>query len=74
MQEPSVGRIERFASSAQFTLEQAQDAASDEARRAYSMYGDYSQMAALVDAHAQDSRSALTGTIELEHQRRTLFS
>lgn len=68
------GRIEQFASSAQFTLEQAEDAAKDEAQRAYAMYGDYSQMAALVDSHAQDSRSALTATVELERQRRALFS
>ncbi len=74
MAQEAFGRIEQFASSAQFTLEQAEDAAGDEARRAYSMYGDYSQMAALVDSHAQDSRSALTATVELERQRRALFS
>ncbi|MDE2481123.1 MAG: DctP family TRAP transporter solute-binding subunit [bacterium] len=67
------GRIEHFANSAQMTLEQAQDAASDEAARAYAMYGDYSQMAELVASHAQDSREALGATVELERQRRALF-
>jgi tripartite ATP-independent transporter DctP family solute receptor len=74
MAQEAFGRIEQFSSSAQFTLEQAQDAANDEARRAYSMYGDYSQMAALVESHAQDSRAALTSTVELDRQRRALFS
>jgi TRAP-type transport system periplasmic protein len=73
MAQEAFGRIENFASSAQFTLEQAEDAANDEARRAYSMYGDYSQMAALVDMHANDSRTALGATVELERQRRSLF-
>lgn len=68
------GRIEQFASSAQFTLEQAEDAANDEAQRSHAMYGDYSQMAALVEIHAGDSRSALASTVELERQRRALFS
>ena len=68
------GRIEQFASSAQFTLEQAEDAAKDEAQRAYAMFGDYSQMAALVESHASDSREALSSTVELERQRRALFS
>lgn len=74
MAQEAFGRIEQFASSAQFTLEQAEDAAGDEARRAYAMYGDYSQMAALVESHASDSRSALGATAELERQRRALFS
>ncbi|HTU71359.1 MAG TPA: DctP family TRAP transporter solute-binding subunit [Candidatus Baltobacteraceae bacterium] len=74
MAQEAFGRIEQFASSAQFTLEQAEDAANDEARRAYAMYGDYSQMAALVESHVQDSRSAATSTVELERQRRALFS
>jgi tripartite ATP-independent transporter DctP family solute receptor len=74
MAQEAFGRIEQFASSAQFTLEQAQDAANDEARRAYAMFGDYSQMAALVESHAQDSRAALSSTVELERQRRALFS
>jgi methyl-accepting chemotaxis protein len=74
MAQEAFGRIEQFASSAQFTLEQAEDAANDEARRAYAMYGDYSQMAALVESHAQDSRAALSSTVELERQRRALFS
>ena len=73
MAQEAFGRIEQFASSAQFTLEQAEDAANDEARRAYAMYGDYSQMAALVESHANDSRSALGATVELERQRRALF-
>jgi methyl-accepting chemotaxis protein len=74
MAQEAFGRIEQFASSAQFTLEQAQDAAKDEAQRAYAMYGDYSQMAALVESHAADSRAALASTVELERQRRALFS
>jgi len=74
MAQEAFSRIEQFASSAQFTLEQAEDAANDEARRAYAMYGDYSQMAALVESHAQDSRAALGSTVELERQRRALFS
>ncbi len=74
MAQEAFGRIEQFASSAQFTLEQAEDAAKDEAQRSYAMYGDYSQMAALVDSHASDSRAALASTIELERQRRALFS
>jgi TRAP-type transport system periplasmic protein len=73
MAQEAFGRIEQFASSAQFTLEQAEDAANDEARRAYAMYGDYSQMAALVESHASDSRAALSSTVELERQRRGLF-
>jgi len=73
MAQEAFGRIEQFASSAQFTLEQAEDAAKDEARRAYAMYGDYSQMAALVESHASDSRAALSSTVELERQRRALF-
>jgi TRAP-type transport system periplasmic protein len=73
MAQEAFGRIEQFASSAQFTLEQAEDAANDEARRAYAMYGDYSQMAALVESHASDSRAALSSTVELERQRRALF-
>ena len=68
------GRIEQFASSAQFTLEQAEEAAKDEAQRAHAMHGDYSQMAALVEMHAGDSRAALSSTVELERQRRALFS
>ncbi len=67
------GRIEHFANSAQFTLEQAHDAADDEAARAYAMYGDYAQMAQLVDSHARDSREALSATVELERRRRELF-
>jgi len=74
MAQEAFGRIEAFASSAQFTLEQAEDAAKDEAQRAYAMYGDYSQMAALVELHASDSRAALGSTVELERQRRALFS
>ncbi|MBV8637808.1 MAG: DctP family TRAP transporter solute-binding subunit [Candidatus Eremiobacteraeota bacterium] len=74
MAQEAFGRIEQFASSAQFTLEQAEDAAKDEAQRSYAMYGDYSQMAALVESHASDSRSALASTVELERQRRALFS
>ena len=73
MAQEAFNRIEQFASSAQFTLEQAEDAAGDEARRAYSMYGDYSQMAALVESHASDSRAALGATVELERQRRAIF-
>ncbi len=74
MAQEAFGRIEQFASSAQFTLEQAEDAAKDEAQRAYAMFGDYSQMAALVELHAGDSRAALVSTVELERQRRALFS
>jgi tripartite ATP-independent transporter DctP family solute receptor len=74
MAQEAFSRIEQFASSAQFTLEQAEDAAKDEAQRAYAMYGDYSQMAALVESHAQDSRNALASTVELERQRRALFA
>ncbi|HEV7180308.1 MAG TPA: methyl-accepting chemotaxis protein, partial [Candidatus Baltobacteraceae bacterium] len=74
MAQEAFGRIEAFASSAQFTLEQAQEAARDEAQRAFAMYGDYSQMAALVDSHAHDSRTALGSTVELERQRKALFS
>ncbi len=67
------GRIEHFADTAQGTLEQAQEAAGDEAARAYAMFGDYSQMAELVASHAADSREALGATVELERQRRALF-
>jgi len=74
MAQEAFGRIEAFASSAQFTLEQAEDAAKDEAQRAYAMYGDYAQMATLVESHASDSRAALASTVELERQRRALFS
>ncbi len=74
MAQEAFGRIEQFASSAQFTLEQAEGAAKDEAQRAYAMYGDYSQMATLVESHAADSRAALASTVELERQRRALFS
>lgn len=74
MAQEAFGRIEQFASSAQFTLEQAEDAAKDEAQRSYAMFGDYSQMAALVESHAGDSRAALGSTVELERQRRALFS
>jgi tripartite ATP-independent transporter DctP family solute receptor len=74
MAQEAFSRIEQFASSAQMTLEQAEDAARDEAQRAYAMYGDYSQMAALVETHAAESRSALNSTTELERQRRALFA
>jgi hypothetical protein len=38
------------------------------------MSGDYSQMAALVDAYASDSARALGVAVELERQRRALFA
>jgi methyl-accepting chemotaxis protein len=68
------GRIEHFADSAQQTLETAQEAAAEEAQHAHGMYGDYSQMAALVEAHAQESRKALATTGELERRRDALFA
>ena len=68
------GRIEIFASSAGATLGEAEAAARDEAQRAHAMHGDYSQMAALVESHAQESRQALGSTIALEQQRKALFA
>ena len=68
------GRIETFAFSASRTLGDAQEAANLESGRSHAMSGDYSQMAALVDAYATESTDALTVTHELERQRRLLFS
>jgi hypothetical protein len=68
------GRIETFAFSAQRTLQDAQEAAAIEAQRSHAMAGDYSQMAALVEAHAGESSRALGVTTELERQRRALFA
>ena len=67
-------RIEAFADSAQATLAQAQKAARDESSRSHAMYGDYSQMATLVEMHADDSIQALTVTDELDRQRKALFA
>lgn len=68
------GRIEAFAHSSQAALAQAQSAADDEAQRAHAMAGDYSEMAVLVDLRAQDSRNAVNVAVELERERRALFS
>jgi methyl-accepting chemotaxis protein len=67
-------RIEAFAASAQATLAEAQKAARDESSRSHAMYGDYSQMAMLVEGHADDSKRALTVTDELDAQRKALFA
>ncbi|MHB8152288.1 MAG: DctP family TRAP transporter solute-binding subunit [Vulcanimicrobiaceae bacterium] len=67
-------RIHAFADAAQTTLEQAQEAARDESSRSHAMYGDYSQMAALVREYAKVSTAALGVTVELERQRGILFS
>jgi tripartite ATP-independent transporter DctP family solute receptor len=68
------GRIETFAFSASRTLGDAQEAAQIESQRSHAMSGDYSQMAALVDAYASDSSHALGATTELERQRKALFA
>jgi len=68
------GRIETFAFSAQRTLQDAEEAAGLEAQRSHAMSGDYSQMAALVESHADESSQALEVTTELERQRRALFA
>jgi len=68
------GRIETFAFSASRTLGDAYEAAETESQRSHAMSGDYSQMAALVDAYATDSTRALGVAVELEHQRRALFA
>ncbi|HZY99928.1 MAG TPA: DctP family TRAP transporter solute-binding subunit [Candidatus Baltobacteraceae bacterium] len=68
------GRIETFAFSASRTLGDAFEAAEAEAQRSHAMSGDYSQMAALVDAYASDSARALGVAVELERQRRALFA
>lgn len=68
------GRIETFAFSASRTLGDAHEAAELESQRSHAMSGDYSQMAALVEAYAKDSSQALGVTVELEHQRKALFA
>jgi TRAP-type transport system periplasmic protein len=68
------GRIETFAFSASRTLGDAFEASEAESQRSHAMSGDYSQMAALVDAYAADSRRALGVAVELEHQRKALFA
>ncbi|HTX59533.1 MAG TPA: DctP family TRAP transporter solute-binding subunit [Verrucomicrobiae bacterium] len=68
------GRIETFAFSAQRTLHDAEEAAQLEAQRSHAMSGDYSQMGALVEAHADESTRALAVTTELERQRKALFA
>jgi tripartite ATP-independent transporter DctP family solute receptor len=67
-------RIEAFAISAQATLAEAQTAARDESSRSHAMYGDYSEMATLVEGHADDSVRALAVTDELDRQRKALFA
>jgi tripartite ATP-independent transporter DctP family solute receptor len=68
------GRIETFAFSASRALGDAHEAAQLESQRSHAMSGDYSQMAALVEAYAKDSSQALGVTVELEHQRKALFA
>jgi archaellum component FlaC len=68
------GRIETFAFSASRTLGDAQEAAHLESQRSHAMSGDYTQMAALVEAYAGESSRALGATHELERQRRALFA
>jgi tripartite ATP-independent transporter DctP family solute receptor len=68
------GRIETFAFSASRTLGDAFEASETESQRAHAMSGDYTQMAALVDAYANDSTRALGAAVELEHQRKALFA
>ena len=67
-------RIEAFGTAAQATLAEAQKAARDESSRSHAMYGDYSQMATLVEGHADDSKRALAVTDELDNQRKALFA
>jgi tripartite ATP-independent transporter DctP family solute receptor len=67
-------RIEAFAFSAARALDDAHEATELEAQRAHAMSGDYSQMAALVEAYAKESAHALGVTSELEHQRKALFA
>jgi tripartite ATP-independent transporter DctP family solute receptor len=73
MAQEAFNRIEQFAGTAQLTLQEAREAASNEARRADAMLGDYAKTAALVESHAADSRAAMDATVELERQRRALF-
>jgi len=68
------GRIETFAFTASRTLGDAHEAADVESQRSHAMWGDYSQMATLVDAYASESARALGVTVELERQRKALFT
>lgn len=67
-------RIEIFAAAAQQSLQEAEQEAIAESQRSYAMYGDYAQMAALVESHAQEGKRAFDVTEELERQRAGLFA